>query len=143
VDFDEMLEHFNGYYRAGQMVVQISCEIVVPHCALSFVLPRSFSRISLGVRHRNLLESVSGDFNYFYRVTIHDGSTLALFQSTGIFNIVAERDDTNEEAFEQVEKATDSEPVKGEELLESEDVKRKLRDAKERLKAESGNPGGE
>jgi hypothetical protein len=86
---------------------------------------------------------VSGDFNYSYRVIIHDGSTLALFQSAGMFNIVAERDDTNEEAFEQVEKATDSEPVKGEELLESEEVKRKLREAKERLKAESGNPGGE
>jgi hypothetical protein len=34
----------------------------------------------------------------------------------------------NKEALEQVEKATDSEPVKGEELLESEDLKRKLRE---------------
>jgi hypothetical protein len=34
----------------------------------------------------------------------------------------------NKEALEQVEKATDSEPVKSEELLESEDLKRKLRE---------------
>jgi hypothetical protein len=32
--------------------------------------------------------------------------------------------DPNEEAFEQVEKATESEPVKGEDLLESQDLKR-------------------
>ncbi len=45
--------------------------------------------------------------------------------------IMAERD-ANKEALEQVEKATDSEPVKGEDLLESEDAKRELREAKER-----------
>jgi hypothetical protein len=48
---------------------------------------------------------------------------------------MAERD-TNKEALEHVEKATDSEPVKGEELLESEELKRQLREAKERLKNE-------
>ena len=37
--------------------------------------------------------------------------------------IMPERD-PNEEAFEQVEKATESEPVKGEDLLESQDLKR-------------------
>ena len=42
--------------------------------------------------------------------------------------------DANREAFEQVEKATESEPVKGEELLESPELKRKLREAKEQLK---------
>lgn len=40
--------------------------------------------------------------------------------------------DTNKEALEQVEKATDSEPVSGEELLESEELKRQLREAKQR-----------
>jgi hypothetical protein len=38
-----------------------------------------------------------------------------------------EERDANKEALEQVEKATDSEPVKGEELLESEELKRQLR----------------
>ena len=51
---------------------------------------------------------------------------------------MAERD-ANQEALEQVEKATDSEPVSGEELVESEELKRKFREAKERL----GEPIGE
>jgi hypothetical protein len=41
--------------------------------------------------------------------------------------------DTNKEALEHVEKATDSEPVHGEDLVESEDLKRQFREAKERL----------
>jgi hypothetical protein len=45
--------------------------------------------------------------------------------------------DSNKEALEQVEKATESEPVSGEELLESEELKRQLREAKERVKSES------
>jgi len=45
--------------------------------------------------------------------------------------------DSNREALEQVEKATESEPVKGEELLESPDLKRQLREAKETTKGES------
>lgn len=48
--------------------------------------------------------------------------------------------DANEKALRQVEKATDSEPVNGEDLLGSEDLKRQLREAKERLKSESGEP---
>ncbi len=48
---------------------------------------------------------------------------------------MAERD-ASQEALDQVETATDSEPVKGEELLESEELKRQLREAKERLKSE-------
>jgi hypothetical protein len=36
--------------------------------------------------------------------------------------------------LEQVETATESEPVKGEELLESEELNRQLRDAKEQFK---------
>jgi hypothetical protein len=52
---------------------------------------------------------------------------------------MAERD-TNKEALEQVEKSTESEPVHGEDLLESPELKRQLREAKERLEAESGDP---
>ena len=48
---------------------------------------------------------------------------------------MAERD-ANKEALDEVENATESEPVKGEELLESEELKRQLREAKERLKSE-------
>jgi hypothetical protein len=51
-------------------------------------------------------------------------------QTTGIVTIMAERD-TNKEALEQVEKATESDPVKGEELLESQDLQRQLSEAKE------------
>jgi hypothetical protein len=50
---------------------------------------------------------------------------------------MAERD-TNKEALEQVEKATDSEPVKGEDLVESEDLKHQFREAKERLREPIG-----
>jgi hypothetical protein len=57
---------------------------------------------------------------------------------------MAERD-ANKEALDQVEKATESEPVKGEELLESQDLQRQLREAteaeaKERLKHEPPSP---
>jgi hypothetical protein len=41
--------------------------------------------------------------------------------------------DANKEALEQVEKATESEPVKDEDLLKSEDLKRKLVDSKKRI----------
>lgn len=44
--------------------------------------------------------------------------------------------DENKEALDQVEKATGSEPVSGEELLESEELKRQLREAKEKFNAE-------
>jgi len=42
---------------------------------------------------------------------------------------MAERD-ANQDALRQVENATDSQPVSGEELLESEELKRQLREAK-------------
>ncbi len=41
---------------------------------------------------------------------------------------MAERD-ANQKALEQVEKATESEPVFGEELLESEELQQQLREA--------------
>jgi transcriptional regulator of met regulon len=44
--------------------------------------------------------------------------------------------DENEEAARNVEKITDSEPVKGEDLLASEEAKRQLREAKQRLDSE-------
>jgi hypothetical protein len=44
----------------------------------------------------------------------------------------------SQEALRNVEKLTDSEPVRGEELVESEDLKRQFREAKERLR----EPGG-
>src|ERR1700736_2570008 len=47
---------------------------------------------------------------------------------------VAKRD-ANKKALEQVEKATDSEPVKGKELLESDALKRKLSEAEERFRS--------
>jgi hypothetical protein len=47
-----------------------------------------------------------------------------------------EKHDSNKEALEQVEKATESEPVSGEELLESEELKRQLREAKQRISSE-------
>jgi len=50
---------------------------------------------------------------------------------------MAERD-PNKEALEQVEKLTDSEPVTGEELVESAELKRKFREAKERLREPLG-----
>ena len=42
--------------------------------------------------------------------------------------------DANKDALDQVEKATDSEPIKGEELLESEELKQKLSQAKKQIK---------
>jgi hypothetical protein len=46
--------------------------------------------------------------------------------------------DANQEAVRNVEKATDSEPVHGEDLVESEDLKRQFREAKERLREPVG-----
>ena len=43
--------------------------------------------------------------------------------------------DASQEALEQVEKATDSDRAKGEDLLGSEDLKRQLREAKDREKS--------
>jgi hypothetical protein len=48
--------------------------------------------------------------------------------------------DVNEEAVRQVNELTDSGPINGEDLLESEDLKRKLREAKERVLKESEDP---
>jgi hypothetical protein len=49
---------------------------------------------------------------------------------------VRERD-VNEEASRLVNEATDSEPVNGEDLIESEELKRQFREAKERLSRET------
>ena len=52
---------------------------------------------------------------------------------------MAERD-TIRDALRQVEKATDSEPVIGEELLESEELKRQLREAKREANQPTDGP---
>jgi hypothetical protein len=49
---------------------------------------------------------------------------------------VPERDE-NTEAVRNVEKATESEPVQGEDLLKSDKLKRKLSEAKKRIESES------
>jgi hypothetical protein len=51
---------------------------------------------------------------------------------------MSERRDENQEAVRNVEKATDSKPINGEELVESEDLKRQFREAKERLREPLG-----
>jgi hypothetical protein len=48
-----------------------------------------------------------------------------------------ESHDENKEALEQVEKATESEPVKSKGLLESEDLERKVVDSKKRITDEN------
>jgi hypothetical protein len=48
---------------------------------------------------------------------------------------MAERD-SSQRALEQVEEITESEPVNGEDLLESPELKRQFREAKKRLEAE-------
>jgi hypothetical protein len=48
------------------------------------------------------------------------------------------REPTKSKALEQVRKATDSDRANGEDLLGSEDLKRQLREAKERLSREDG-----
>jgi hypothetical protein len=64
---------------------------------------------------------------------------LASIESDAMLSAVAEPEkDANQQALDQVEKATDSERDKGEDLLKSEDLKRQLREAKERL--ESSKP---
>jgi hypothetical protein len=45
--------------------------------------------------------------------------------------------DASQKALQQVEEITESEPVNGEDLLGSEELKRQLREAKERLASES------
>jgi hypothetical protein len=53
-----------------------------------------------------------------------------------IIETVPERD-ANKEALDHVEKATDSERIKGEELVESEERKRQFREAKKRIESET------
>lgn len=48
--------------------------------------------------------------------------------------------DANKEALEQVERITESDRDRGEDLLESEDLKRQLREAKERESARASKP---
>ena len=54
-----------------------------------------------------------------------------------VITCCVEDKDASQKALEQVEKATDSDRAKGEDLLGSEDLKRQLREAKEKLAKES------
>ena len=51
--------------------------------------------------------------------------------------------DESQEAVRNVDRITDSEPVNGEDLLSSPDLKRQLREAKERLAKDSAKPASE
>ena len=48
--------------------------------------------------------------------------------------------DASQEALRQVEELTDSEPVNGEELLGSPELRRQFREAEERLKSKLPEP---
>ena len=71
---------------------------------------------------------------------VHNGTRKSLAipfatcQVSDVVGAVPERDE-NTEAVRNVEKATDSEPVHGEELLESEELKKKLAEAKKSAKS--------
>jgi hypothetical protein len=58
---------------------------------------------------------------------------------SAIISFVEDKD-ANQEALEQVQKATESGPVDGEELLGSEELKRQYREAKQRLADDSAPP---
>ena len=60
-------------------------------------------------------------------------------------NIVSQMPDrdASQEALRQVEEITDSEPVNGEELLGSPELRRQFREAEQRLKEKLPKPPGE
>lgn len=58
-------------------------------------------------------------------------------QSMGMFGAIMAELDDSQEAVRNVDQITESEPINGEDLLSSPDLKRQLREAKERLKSES------
>jgi hypothetical protein len=55
-------------------------------------------------------------------------------QAPRMFEAVAKKD-ANTRALNQAEKATDSEPVKGKKLSESDEIKRQLSKAEERFRS--------
>jgi hypothetical protein len=63
-------------------------------------------------------------------------SEVATIQFWAHLPLMPERD-VNEEASRLVNDLTESEPVNGEDLIESEDLKRQFREAKERLLGKS------
>jgi hypothetical protein len=70
-------------------------------------------------------------------MSVNDGQcrALASIQSARMFRIMPELDES-QEALRNVEEITDSEPVNGEDLVQSEDLKRQFREAKQRLDSE-------
>jgi hypothetical protein len=71
----------------------------------------------------------SGEHNWFWRIR----AACAIIWGV-------EDNDANQEALEQVERITESEPVSGEDLLGSEKLKSQLREAKERERQRSQKP---
>jgi hypothetical protein len=63
--------------------------------------------------------------------------TICKIRICDVVRVVSELD-RNKEALEQVEKAIESEPVRGETLLRSRKLKRQLREAKKHLKSPIG-----
>lgn len=59
------------------------------------------------------------------------------FKQTAIHIAIMPQRDASQEALDKVQKITESEPVNGEDLLESPELKRQLREAKERESARS------
>lgn len=47
--------------------------------------------------------------------------------------------DANKEALDQVERVTESEPLQGDDLLESRDLRQQLREAKEHLNSDEAS----
>jgi hypothetical protein len=99
------------------------------------------SIFEVGEMQVNRLPSASSELND-QREPSNVSSCVELASEHGVcLNASVTKRDENQEALRQVEKITGSEPVNGEDLLGSEDLKRQLREAKERLKSESGELG--
>jgi hypothetical protein len=110
------------------------------------------------VHANNPIPKVSGNRISRFGASVDDGPNVELSLSPSLFEgrffqpicinylcgpsefvhivIMPERD-PNEKALEQVEKATESEPAKSKDLLESEDLERKVVDSKKRITDEN------
>ena len=96
-------------------------------------LPKTMQRNFRSSGRKVLLASTRCVFGTLYRRELRRPTNDSTFPD------MADKD-ASQEALEQVEKITDSEPVNGEDLVESPRLKRALREAKERLAKESTEP---
>jgi hypothetical protein len=87
--------------------------------------------------NQQFLEALTRDNTVplFRKTELAAGSGFLFFGNQVNMAIMPERD-ANKEALGQVEKATEAEPASGEELLDSPELKRQLKEAKERLASE-------